>query len=156
MFSYSYTVLTPLLKQSIQIDSRSNHEEFKGCLHVLLGPKSTPIVTRHDWNFVRDIWPTLVMSMPSEKPSVISLMNLIVEAVHKHFPTIAIKLELPQRCLDTVQLLKNSAPKIDHLKLTDEEIQNGITELEKTSTRNQENYCAIMDLLHSAVITGNL
>lgn len=155
MFPYSYTVLTPFLKRSLQVDAKTNHEEFKGCLYVLLGPKSTPIITRHDWGFVRDIWPKLVTSTPSEKPSVINLMNLIIEAVHKHFPTIAIKLQVPQRCLDTVQLLKISQPLLN-VVITQDDIDLGMSDLEKCVERNRENYCGVIDELHEANVSGNL
>lgn len=155
-FPYSYSVLMPYLKQSLQIDTNKNHEEFKGCLFVLLGPKSTPLIARHDWNFVSEIWPYLVTSQPSEKPSVINLMNLIVEAVHKHFPTISIKMEIPQQCLDTALLLKNSVPKIDQSLVTEDEIQFGLTELQVISKKNEDTYCTIMDMLHDALTSGSL
>lgn len=154
-FPYSYTVLTPLIKESLQIDSEKKHEEFKGCLYVLLGPKSTPIIARHDWSFVREIWPYLVTSMPSEKPSIINLMNMIVEAVHKHFPTISIKLEIPESCLAAADLLKLNTPTLNHLQVSEDEITYGIEELKRISTINEQIYVEILDSLHNA-ISGNL
>jgi proteasome activator subunit 4 len=61
---------------------------------VLLGPKQNPLVTRHDWEMLMNLWPAIVRSKPSEKLSVIRLMENIVESVHKHFPTITISLEV--------------------------------------------------------------
>lgn len=156
VFPYSYTVLMSNIKQSLQVDTKKNHEEFKGCLHVLLGPKSTPLIARHDWTFVHEIWPYLVTSMPSEKPSVINLMNLIVEAVHKHFPTISIRIDIPKGCLETADLLKMNVPRIDSVVLTDEDIQSGIDELKSISKKNEDTYNMVMDMLHTAMTSGNL
>lgn len=41
-----------------------------------------------------NLWPAIVCSKPSEKLSVIRLMENIVETVHKHFPTITISLQV--------------------------------------------------------------
>jgi len=63
-------------------------------LYVLLGPKQNPLVTKHNWELVSDLWFVLVTAKPSEKNSVIRLMEKLVESVHKHFPTITINLEV--------------------------------------------------------------
>lgn len=148
-FPYAYSALTPLIKTTLQMDCRSNHEEFKGCLYVLLGPKSTPIIARHDWTFVSEIWPCLVTSTPSEKPSVINLMNLMVDAVHKHFPTISIKLEIPERCLDAARVLTS-------LHISQREVDEGVLELERISALNEQLYGKVLDTLHGSVVSGNL
>ncbi|KAJ8931974.1 hypothetical protein NQ314_015072 [Rhamnusium bicolor] len=80
-FPYSYSVLTGRIKEILQLDSQENHEMFKGCLYILLGPKNAPIVARHDWQFIRELWPLIVKSMPSEKPSIINLIAVLTEAV---------------------------------------------------------------------------
>ena len=67
---------------------------FQGSLYVLLGPKENPLVTRHDWEMLMSLWPAIVRTKPSEKLSVIRLMENIVECVHKHFPTITINLQV--------------------------------------------------------------
>lgn len=82
-------------------------------MFTLIGPKNSPIVTRHDWEFIRNLWPTIVKSMPSEKPSIINLISAINESVHKYFPTIAIKLVIPDSCLVVAQQMSQNVPKID-------------------------------------------
>jgi len=93
-FSYSYTVLIPDLLKYLKQDSNKFHEQFKGSLYVLLGPKQNPLVTRHDWEMLMNLWPAVVRTNPSEKLSVIRLLENLVESVHKHFPTITINLEV--------------------------------------------------------------
>jgi proteasome activator subunit 4 len=67
---------------------------LQGTLYVLLGPKQNPLVTRHDWEMLMNLWPAIVRTKPSEKLSVIRLMESVVESVHKHFPTITISLQV--------------------------------------------------------------
>jgi hypothetical protein len=61
---------------------------------VLLGPKQNPLVTKHNWELLSELWYVLVTAMPSEKNSVIRLVEKLVESVHKHFPTITINIEV--------------------------------------------------------------
>lgn len=82
-FPYSYTVIKPKIIEILQKDSETHHECFKGCLYILCCPKNAPIIARHDWNFTRDIWPLIIRSKPSEKQSIISLINSISDCVHR-------------------------------------------------------------------------
>jgi hypothetical protein len=61
---------------------------------VLLGPKQNPLVSKHNWELLSELWYVLVTAMPSEKNSVIRLVEKLVESVHKHFPTITINIEV--------------------------------------------------------------
>lgn len=155
-FPYAYTVLTPAIRASLAVNTHTNHDEFKGCLYVLLGPKSTPIIARHDWTFVSQIWPALVNSMPSEKPSVINLMNNVVDAIHKHFPTISIKLEIPENCIETVGLFKNNPPTLHDLVVTENDLKTGVEELERVSIANERMYEEVLLELHKSLISGKL
>lgn len=155
-FPYGYTVLTPYLKRSLQVDSNTHHEEFKGCLYVLLGPKSTPIVTRHDWHFVNEIWPTIVQSKPSEKPSVINLMGTLIETVHKHFPTISMKVQVPDKCVDGAKVLGFNSPRFTEPIVTEEEIREEIQTLVDISEKNKSYYFNTLDSLLSSIQDGNL
>lgn len=112
MFSFSYRLLMPKIIEYLKLDSNKFHEQFKveyeecgflnhtlrfvfqGALYVLLGPKTNPLVTKHNWEMLSELWYILVTAMPSEKNSVIRLVEKLVESVHKHFPTITINLEV--------------------------------------------------------------
>lgn len=155
-FPYAYTVLTPLLKQSLQVDSNVHHEQFKGCLYVLLGPKMVPIISRHDWHFVNEIWTQLVTSKPSEKPSVISLMGAIVEIVYKNFPTISVKVQVHDGCLTAAKRLGQYCPTFGPPLVSEEEVQQGLETLAHITDRNIKMYNNILDTLLAAILTGNL
>lgn len=153
-FPYSYTVLTQQLKEILQMNSVENHEKFKGALHVLLGPKSSPIIARHDWKFLRDIWPLVVKSMPSEKPSVINLINSLGDSIHRHFHTIAIKLVIPKNCLEVAyDLGKKAGLCFDDFQ---EVVDTGEERLKLASEEKEKTYKELISLLLDACVNGNL
>ncbi|KAG5878460.1 hypothetical protein JTB14_022783 [Gonioctena quinquepunctata] len=154
-FPYSYGVLTNKIKEVLQMDSQQHHEKFKGCLYILLGPKNSPIVARHDWNFIRDLWPTIVKSMPSEKPSIINLIMSITDVVDKYFPTIAVNLVIPQSCLTAAYKLGNNIPECD-LSNFQSHISNGENYLMKKSQERKKAYEDTLDALVEALETKNL
>lgn len=153
-FAYSYTVLTGRLKEILQMNSVENHEKFKGALHVLLGPKSSPIIAKHDWKFLREIWPLIVKSMPSEKPSVINLINALSDSIHRHFHTIAIKLVIPQSCLEVAyDLGRKTGISFDDFK---EVVDTGEERLRLECEEKEKTYKELISSLLDACVNGNL
>lgn len=78
----------------------------------MLGPKGAPIATRHSWSYIKDIWPLIIKSKPSEKPTIINLMNILVDSIHRQFPTISIMLEIPDRCLQFTNAIAKNIPAV--------------------------------------------
>ena len=154
-FPYSYTILTPHIKEILQLDTDEHHEKFKGCLHVLLGPKNTPIIARHDWSFINTMWPLLVKSKPSEKPSIVNLLNALNDAIEKYFPSIAINLMIPDNCLKSAYVFAENVPKITFEDFKDA-IDNGEDNLRLVCEKKREAYCEAMDSLLEAATNGNL
>nr|XP_023028371.1 proteasome activator complex subunit 4-like [Leptinotarsa decemlineata] len=154
-YPYSYAVLTEQIKKILQMDSQQCHKKFKGCLYVLLGPKNSPIVARHDWKFIEQIWPSIVKSVPSEKPSIINLITTATNVVDKYFPTIAINLIIPQSTLDAAYRLCNNIPKCD-LSDFQSHINNGEVYLRRKSDERRIAYEGTLESLIDALETGNL
>ncbi|CAH1108407.1 unnamed protein product [Psylliodes chrysocephalus] len=154
-FPYSYTVLTDKIKDILQLDSEQNHEKFKGCLYILLGPKTAPIIARHDWKFIEQLWPLLVKSMPSEKPSIISLIMALGEAIDKFFPTIAIKLIIPTSVIQAAYNLAQNQP-LEKLKEYEQLAANGEAYLKRKSDERRVAYDKTLESLMDALESGNL
>lgn len=121
---------------------------------MLLGPKGSPIIVRHDWKFLKEIWPLVVTSMPSEKPSVISLINSLADAIYRHFHTIAIKLQIPNTCLEAAYKLA----KISELYFDDfnDVIETAEERLKVNCEEKERTYKELVGLLLDACINGNL
>ncbi|CAH0550528.1 unnamed protein product [Brassicogethes aeneus] len=156
LFPYSYTLLKPKIVEILGTDSAANHEAFKGCLYVLIGPKISPIAARHDWELIRDLWPAIVKSKPSEKVSIINLIGGIGDSVHRFFPTIAIKLIIPDSCIEAALSFCNAEPKVtigDNFKNA---IDNSKQYLQSKSDQRRLAYDTLLNSLLDACENGNL
>ncbi|XP_017776330.1 PREDICTED: proteasome activator complex subunit 4-like isoform X2 [Nicrophorus vespilloides] len=155
-YPYAYTVISPYIKEILTLDSTEHHSKFKGCLYILLGPKSSPIIARHDWQFIKEIWPMIVTSKPSEKISIVNLMDSVVSYVHTYFPTIAINFEIPEKTLKVAYDFAEAGTKKICLDDFTEEIQSSSEKLRLRSLDNLNTYNEILDMLLEAATTGNL
>lgn len=155
-YPYSYIMLIPKLVENLQTDSNQNHELFKGSLYVLLGPKNNPIISRHDWKMLTTLWPVIVKAKPSEKLSVIKLLDAISESVHKHFPTITISLEIPQPFVDKAKNLWSISP-VPSLELPSSvEENNGLLKNNVRSEDNHRWYLDLLSKLNDSIVQDNL
>lgn len=70
------------------------HNKFKGLLY-LLGNKRSHINIMIDvtWSSLKEIWPAIVQSPHSEKPSVVRLVDRLCSLVQKKFDTLAMSYE---------------------------------------------------------------
>lgn len=81
------------------------HEQFKGALYTLLGNKQRTLLVLCDWPFLGNLWPALVGARHSEKPSIIGLLEHILETLQKHLETIQLALTVPASCIEKAQRL---------------------------------------------------
>lgn len=130
VFPYSYTVLIPRIKEVLKMDPIEHHETFKGCLYILLNSKNSPIVTRHDWKFISELWPLIISTKPSEKLSIVNLMSTVTDSVHRNLRTLAITLDVPDSCLTRAQEYGSLEPKV---------FINDMTEIVKLGLETQKN-----------------
>ncbi|XP_075223188.1 proteasome activator complex subunit 4A-like isoform X2 [Lycorma delicatula] len=155
-YPYSYKLLVPKLVENLQKDSNKHHELFKGSLYVLLGPKSNPIISRHDWKMLLSLWPVIVKATPSEKLSVIKLLDAITEAVHKHFPTITISLTIPQPFVDMAKHLWTTVPAPSLELPSEEEEKSGLIKHNVKSEENLNCYLDLLSRINDAIEQKNL
>ncbi|XP_063231181.1 proteasome activator complex subunit 4-like isoform X2 [Bacillus rossius redtenbacheri] len=144
-FYYSYSALLPNMLENLKKDSNQHHELFKGTLYVLLGPKQLPVVTRRDWGVLRQLFPALVRSHPSEKLSVIRLLENIIDTVHKLLPTITIALEFPDDCLAAARRLASVGTPVP--VVAEKDVERGKALQEARNKLNTENYLGLLNTL---------
>lgn len=143
------------MKEILLLDAVEHHEQFKGCLYVLLGSPNAPLIIRHDWDIIRDLWPLLVRSKPSEKPSIVNLMTAIVDAVRRLFPTISITLEIPEGSVVAATKLANIFPKV----VLDDKFKEVIASGQQLKVQNENSMAAYnktIELLLNACTSGDL
>lgn len=156
IFPYSYIVLIPKLVECMGKDTALEHEQFKGALHVLLGPKQNPVLVRHDWYMLNSLWPAIVKAKPSEKISIIRLLESVVDVVHKQFPTITINLEVPHSCELVARKLWECVSRDEDEAVASKLIETGKRELEARNKYNLEQYLSLLTALNYAVEKENL
>lgn len=155
---FSYVTLVPYIVENLRQDPNTKHELFKGTLNILLGPKRYPLILRHNWSVLNELWSTLVRTIPSEKLSIVKLVENIREVVHKQFPTITLQLEIPQSCIEAAKALwtSKSNPRPISEAPSDSEIQEGTATLAATGELNVKHYDSLLESLSSAVLNENL
>lgn len=102
-YSYSYKLILDSILHLI--DSGNNeeqvsHDAFKGALYLLLGSDDKSMLTKHDWTTLNKVWPKLVMSRQSEKPSIAKLMNQVMKILQKHSETFALENKITNDAVD--------------------------------------------------------
>ena len=65
---------------------------FQGALYVLLGENKQCLMTKRNWSVMQRVWPALISSRHSEKPSIIKLLDTIINKLHKHIETTEINI----------------------------------------------------------------
>ncbi|KAG8323597.1 Proteasome activator complex subunit 4 [Homalodisca vitripennis] len=139
-------MLQPKIIEILKQDSNLYHERFKGALYVLLGPKEVSIITRRDWSLLKTLWPAVVRAQPSEKPSVINLLNAVSESVNKQFHTLTIETQMGNKGEEFARMLLESSVEVDRLP-TAEEVAAAQDKLTKTNNSCKTDYLELLTSL---------
>lgn len=98
-FSYSYEEVIPHLITLLKGGEGVDHEQFKGALYLILGPKGKSLLIKHNWNTFAALCPSVIEASHSEKPSIIKVFSAVQETVVHHLETLTITLRLPDSVL---------------------------------------------------------
>lgn len=122
-FPFSETILVPMLVSELQ-KREIEHNKFKGLLHLVVGRRScSSIVIDANWSYLRQIWPALVESPHSEKPSIVKLLDRICNLVQKGFDTFELYYKFPDKIKQIAAgVWSSTGIDLDKYKPPDEEI----------------------------------
>lgn len=156
-FHSSCRIIFPEILELLQLDPTTCHEEFKGILYVILGHKGNSFLTLHNWELISELWPTIVSSKHSEKPSIIKLLDNISATIQKYLPTTQIKLVIPDQCIDAAKALWNSSvPLPASPMLKEKEISDFSKLLVERSDKKASFYYKMINDLKELIKSGNL
>ena len=102
-YAYSYKVLLDPLLQLLSGDNseeKVSHEAFKGALYTLIGHKDKTMLTKHDWSTLSKVWPSLLLSRHSEKPSIAKLLDQVSRTLRKHSETFALETQVSEKAVN--------------------------------------------------------
>lgn len=114
-----------------------------------------PIIARYNWE-VLQIWLALVKSGPSEKLSVVKLLDTLMKLVHKHFPTMTITMKIPNSCLEKAKIVLLSVCNSTFSTIKDTEIEEGEKILEEKGVQNKKLYLNLLNSLMDAIENNSL
>jgi len=164
-FSYSYEEVVPHLIKLLKGGEGVNHEQFKGALYLILGPKGKSLLIKHNWETFAALCPAVIEASHSEKPSIIKVFSAVQETVVHHFETLTIILRLPDSVLAPALSMWTPGEDVDGLtsSLTPslptplkEEIEEGAKMMEEANTRTMALFQSILDTLCSQLESGKL
>lgn len=153
-FSTSRTAFIPEILELLAKDPEDHHDAHKGLLYLLAGPRPKAFIVPRDWEFLKTVWPALIFSKPSEKPSVIRLKNNLTETISRYMPTLPIKLCIADKCVTIAGELWNTYPKPLIIRPDEDEINKGIDELSQCQEKNKNNYDELMDSIVDRIQTN--
>jgi len=163
--SHSYQVVVPKLVELLKKDENISHEQFKGALYVILGPKGKSLLTKHNWETFAALCPAVIEASHSEKPSIIKVFSAVIETVVHNFETITIKLSIPDKVALQALQLWDPVEDQNNLKMTispstskpsDQEIKEGHTLMDETNVKTCNLFEEIVNKLCSQLESGKL
>ncbi|XP_050688195.1 proteasome activator complex subunit 4-like isoform X2 [Eriocheir sinensis] len=156
-FPYSYKLILPDLITCLQVNPTEQHEQFKGSLYLLLGRQGKSLMVRRDWESLNMVWPALISSQHSEKPSIIRLMNALSDAVYYYMELIAIYHHTPDEIVRAAEaLLQTDNPKVKDNVVTEAVVSSACENVLKKGRTNHELYTKLVMSLVEHLESGAL
>jgi proteasome activator subunit 4 len=164
-FSYSYEEVIPHLIDLLRGGEGVNHEQFKGALYLVLGPKGKSLLIKHNWEAFAALCPAVIEASHSEKPSIIKVFSAVQETVVHHLETLTVILRLPDTVLAPALAMWSPGEKIEGLDTsltpslpvpTTQDIEEGARLLEEGNTTTLALFRSILDSLCSQLESGRL
>ncbi|XP_047484565.1 proteasome activator complex subunit 4-like isoform X1 [Penaeus chinensis] len=157
-FPYSYKLILPDLVTYLKVDPTENHEQFKGSLYLLLGRQSKPLVVRRDWESLNMMWPALIATKHSEKPSIIRLFNALSDAVYYHMELFAVYHHISDSLVKTAEnvLETHSGRGAENKVVPEAAVAKACQDLVQRGESNHQRYTELVSKLVTLLETGNL
>ena len=154
---YSYRCVLPEVISNIKNQESPEHQ-FKGSLYVILGNGKRNMATKRSWEIISDMWPAITQAQHSEKPSILKVIDDMINKVDKNMESPAIQTHTPDSVLSAAQrLLKQRAPyQSDVTELSSVQMQSGQQFEQKQNEENLRHYYKLVEELVKLVNAGNL
>lgn len=146
IFPYAYRLVVDDVVKYLELDANEHHEQFKGILYVIGGQRRSRLIVKNDWECVQKIWLAMLRTNLSEKPSVVRLLDMINDAIHKEFPTVAIDYHIPDECVQLAKALLSTAEQrvAGQSAITDDTIARGLARFNAHTARSRQLYHDIL------------
>ena len=92
-------MLTDTQLDIYQVQLTDGFRLLTGALYTLIGYKDKNMLTKHDWTTMNKVWPSILLSRHSEKPSVAKLIDMLFKHLQKHSETFALENNITDKAL---------------------------------------------------------
>ena len=113
-----------------------------GALYTLIGHKDRTFVTKHDWTTIFKIWPSILLSRHSEKPSIAKLLDYLLSTLQTYLETFAIENHVSDSAVEKALFLIPEAQ-----KPTSQALSESQARLLAKNAENVQKYEALVDVL---------
>lgn len=154
---FSYRCILPELIDHIKNPQHPEYH-FKGALYVILGNSKRNMATKRSWEIISDLWPAITQAQHSEKPSILKVIDDLINKVDKNMESPAIKTKTTDSVISAGQkLLQQRAPyQSVVMELNSAQLKIGEQFEQKESEENLRLYNKLVEELVQLVNTGNL
>ncbi|XP_049279412.1 proteasome activator complex subunit 4B-like isoform X1 [Anopheles funestus] len=113
LFPYAYPLLTDRIVQCLQLDAERYHEQVKGILCLLFIKRRGRLITQNNWEYLARIWPALLRSKLSEKPSIVRLVDGLKKMIDGQSPTYLLEVDIGEKVVERALALRTRADELD-------------------------------------------
>uniref|UniRef100_A0A182QSD1 Proteasome activator complex subunit 4 C-terminal domain-containing protein n=1 Tax=Anopheles farauti TaxID=69004 RepID=A0A182QSD1_9DIPT len=115
LFPYAYPLLTDRIVECLKLDANTNHERFKGILCLLFIKRRGRLITQNNWEYLSRVWPALLRSKLSEKPSIVKLVEGLKKIIDGQSPTYLLEVEIGEKVVERALALRTRVDELDLL-----------------------------------------
>uniref|UniRef100_A0A182PCD4 Proteasome activator complex subunit 4 C-terminal domain-containing protein n=1 Tax=Anopheles epiroticus TaxID=199890 RepID=A0A182PCD4_9DIPT len=112
-FPYAYPLLTDRIVECLQLDANTNHERFKGILCLLFIKRRGRLISQNNWLYLSRVWPALLRSKLSEKPSIVRLVDGLKKMIDGQSPTYLLEVDIGEKVVERALALRTQVDELD-------------------------------------------
>ncbi|XP_041764682.1 proteasome activator complex subunit 4B-like isoform X1 [Anopheles merus] len=113
LFPYAYPLLTDRIVECLQLDANTNHERFKGILCLLFIKRRGRLISQNNWEYLARVWPALLRSKLSEKPSIVKLVDGLKKMIDGQSPTYLLEVDIGEKVVERALALRTRVDELD-------------------------------------------
>uniref|UniRef100_A0A182W0W9 Proteasome activator complex subunit 4 C-terminal domain-containing protein n=1 Tax=Anopheles minimus TaxID=112268 RepID=A0A182W0W9_9DIPT len=113
LFPYAYPLLTDRIVECLQLDAERHHEQVKGILCLLFIKRRGRLITQNNWEYLARVWPALLRSKLSEKPSIVRLVDGLKKMIDGQSPTYLLEVDVGEKVVERALALRTRADELD-------------------------------------------
>ncbi|KAH9509108.1 Proteasome activator complex subunit 4, partial [Bulinus truncatus] len=157
-YTYSYVTCVPVLAQNLK-NKQIEQYIFKGSLYIIQGGGSKScLAIKRDWSTLALLWPAIVQADQFEKPTILKVIEDILNKVFKNLETFSITITTSDEVIKSATRLlsEGTVPLPPVQAANSEELLAGVEFERSCNEQAKKNYNKLVDDLLDLVEDGKL